>query len=269
MQFLRGKRPLDGCMFDALRSGKLAKDQPVKISNWQPKAKEITAGKWKLSDLIYHDEIGQHEGPLTRDFIRSLYSPVCSERAVIWTLVWGYPKGRIQLSRPNMQKAILSASRVSDAISDMRNVNSPIAANDALARIHNVSTGIKTSTSSKIAYFAGLQTQQGQCLILDEKVIGSILYNRFDQLRPLIRRMLSRPPASYRCLGEQIADAKKRQAQIYGDYILHMNRLAGKQGLAPDALEAFLFANGPNRTTSTVINDEWDAIRGRSRRKPR
>jgi hypothetical protein len=244
-------------------------DQPVHISNWQPKPKEIAAQTWAFSDLIYCNEIEQHEGPLTRDFIRSLYSPACSERAVIWTLVWGYPKGRIQLSRPNMRKAILSASRVADAISDMRRASKPIAANDALALIHNVSTGIKTSTSSKIAYFAGLKTQQGQCLILDEKVIGSILYSRFDQLRPLIRKMLPRPPASYRCLGEQIEDVKKRQAQIYGDYVLHMNRLAEKQGIASDALEAFLFANGPDRKTSTAINDEWDAIRGRSRRKPR
>lgn len=151
MQFLRGKRPLGGCMFDALQSGRLPDDQPVKIANWYPTSDEIAAQTWRLSDLLYHDEIGQHEGPLTRDFIRSLYSPACSERAVIWTLIWGYPKGRIQLSRSNMHKAILSAHRVADAISDMRSAGKPIAANDALARIHGVSTGIKTSTSSKIA----------------------------------------------------------------------------------------------------------------------
>lgn len=261
MQFLRGKRPLDGCMFNALRRGKLPDDQPVKISNWQPKAKEITARTWQLSDLIYHDEIEQHKGPLTRDFIRSLYTPTCSERAVIWTLVWGYPKGRIHLSRSNMRKAILSASRIADAVSEMRSASKAIAANDVLARIHDDSTGIKTSTSSKIAYFADIETKEGQCLILDEKVVASILYNRFDQLRPLIRKMLPRPPASYRCLGEQIADAKERQAQIYGDYVRDMNRLAQQQGIAPDAMEAFLFANGPNRTTASAINKEWEIIR--------
>lgn len=268
MQFLRGKRPLGPCIFSALDGAKVPEDGPVNFSNWKPTGDERKDGSWPLSAHPVYAEVGAHCGNLTRDFVRRTFSAACDDRAIIWTLVWGYPKGRIQISRVNMRSALASTGRIADAVTAMRD-DTAIAANDALARIHDVSKGVKTSTSSKIAYFAGLRAREGQCLILDEKVIGSILYNRFDQLRPLIRKMLSCPPGSYRCLGEQIADAKKRQAQIYGDYVWHMNRLAEKQGLAPDALEAFLFANGPKRTTSTAINDEWDRIRGKSRRKSR
>lgn len=260
MRFLRGKRPLGPCIFSALQHGNTPEDGPVNFSNWKPTDEETEDGSWPLSAHAVYAEIGDHCGNLTRDFVRRTFSAACDDRAIIWTLVWGYPKGRIQMSRANMKSALASAERVADAVAAMR-AGTPIAANDVLHHIHRVSKGIKTSTSSKIAYFAGLTAKEGQCLILDEKVIASILYNRFDQLRPLVRRLLPRPPAEYRCLGEQIADAKKRQAQVYGDYIHHLNQLADKQGLSPDSLEAFLFANAPSRKTAEAYNKEWKQIR--------
>ncbi len=269
MQFLGGRRALGPCIFGALPRGKKPEDRPIKISNWQATEEEQEKQSWHITELKHQAELEQHKGDLTRDFVRDVFTSVCDDRAIIWTLVWGYPKGRIQMSRPNMKRAVRSAGNAADAVNAMRTGNRLMPANSVLGSIHAVSSGIKTSTSSKIAYFAGLQAKEGQCLILDEKVIVSILYNRFDQLRPLIRKMLSRPQASYRCLGEQIDDAIKRQAQSYGDYVRYMNRLAEKQGICPSELEAFLFANGPDPKTMTAINDEWDAIRGKSRRRKR
>lgn len=267
MKFLRGARPLGPCIFNAMRAGKSPESRPVKISNWQPSEREMSEGTWSLSDLIYEDEIGQHSGDLDRAFVRATYQPECSERSIIWTLVWGYPKGRIQMNRPNMKSALRSASSIAEAINGIVSSEKTFSANEVLTKIHEVSTGVRTSTSSKVAYFAGMETHEGVCLILDEKVIASILYNRFDQLRPLIKKMLPLSPAAYSCLGEQIADATKRQEAGYGDYVRCLNRLAGQHGTTPDALEAFLFANAPSRQTMTAINDEWDSIRGRSRRR--
>ena len=267
VKFLRGARPMGACIFDAMSVGKEPESRPIKISNWQPSDKEIREGTWTLSDLVYHDEIGKHSGDLDRTFVRATYQPKCSDRSIIWTLVWGYPKGRIQMNRPNMKSAVRSASPISRAINSMLDCETPFSANEVLTRIHEVSSGVRTSTSSKIAYFAGIKTREGVCLILDEKVIASILYNRFDQLRPLSRKMLPAPPATYSCLGAQIVDATKRQEAIYADYVRCLNRLAQQRGIAPDMLEGFLFANAPSRPTMKEINDEWDAIRGKSRRK--
>ena len=244
----------------------MAIERPVKFSNWEPTEEEIKNGTWQLSDLPHQSEIGGYRGTLTREFVRDTFDPVCDERSIAWTLVWGYPNGRIQTSRPNMKKAAHSAPAVAEAVEALRKEKA-IPAHEILQRIHDVSEGIGPSTSSKIAYFADLRAREGQCLILDARVISSILYNRFDQLRPLIRKMLPHPPASYKCLGQQIVDAQKRQQAMYGEYVHQMAKLAQRRGVTPDILEAFLFANSPPSTTMTAILDEWDNIRGKSRRR--
>jgi hypothetical protein len=261
MRFINGKRPLGPSLFAAMEVGNMPADSEVKWSNWLPSAKEIANASWDFSELRCHAEISTYQGVLTRDFVRDTYKPACARRSIEWTMVWGYPKGRIYISRPNMKLALNSADAVAQKINELKARADNPTAGECLAEIHAVSKGIATSTSSKIAYFAGLQAREGKCLILDEQVLASILYNRFDELRLLICKILPRRPSTYTCLGEQLADAKRNQQVVYGSYVRTLNRLAAQSGKTAVTLERFLFANGPTKTIAKEINSEWKQIK--------
>jgi len=140
---------------------------------------------------------------------------------VMATIIWGYPRGmrgnhfRDLLQHFNKLLSLLAAARdagITDWAAHFRAVN-PI-------------RGIGLSTYTKFLHFLQVQVQGSGALILDDRIIQVARRHVFADLDPLCSI------AAHNAVGR------------YPKYLSHMHRLAHFLGVAPDALELFLFEFG-------------------------
>lgn len=168
-------------------------------------------------------------------------------KGVVWTIVWGYPRGKISKydgDKADAHRAIAHAPHFADVIAEIR-AGPILPARKLIAKLNSVSTGVSTSTTSKIAYFAGLCSQEGQCLIFDKQVIKAVAQSKDPALASL-RGALTPANVQPATSDKWIAEVTGKQGQFYGGYLAAVNNLSFRLGkrYPRDLIEQFLFAKG-------------------------
>lgn len=169
-------------------------------------------------------------------------------RGVIWTIVWGYPRGKISHydgDGGQARAAIAKAPQFADVINDLRQ-RQPLPAREIVAELNKVSSGAATSTTSKIAYFAGLIAKEGKCLIFDKQVVRAIFTLKDAAIMPL-RAAITPPGMAPTATADDLVNAatnRVNQEKLYPAYLAGMTALSFKLGrrYPPDLIEQFLFA---------------------------
>jgi hypothetical protein len=199
-------------------------------------------------------------GKFSRDDVRAQFVDPIGERAIIWTIIWGYERARIGNNPDNIIHALVNAGRMAETLNRIISVSSrrgPLPA-ECIIKLLNNAGKVGTSTSSKVAAMARLQSREGECVILDQQVIGSIFCHRFIEFRALEQLMMPRTIDGRNCFGERIEKAFNRRTKFYGDYVRQVRDIASDLGTHAEQLERFLFRTAPEMAP---INERWRRIK--------
>lgn len=155
-------------------------------------------------------------------------------KGVISAIKWGYPTG----GRPRGSwKAFSDAFRKREfvtAIAELRAEPAP-QASALLARLNDVVSGVGSATTTKIAYFAGLKTQEGDCLIYDSMVRRAIAHRSDEDFADLKAKLMS----------SRGDITPKAQMGTYGLYLKSVEAAAKRyEAKAAHQVELFLFRAG-------------------------
>lgn len=171
--------------------------------------------------------------------------------AVMMTIVWGYPKGTINGHRKPFDALFGNAGLIAERLEELRRAE-PLPAQLLIRELNTLGgTGISTSTTSKLAYFFGLRTVEGACVIYDYKVINTIMEGTYGEFLRLRRTLPVERLRNSRDLAIRLENARNQQTQTYAPYIASVNRLArrlskiGPDLVRPDQVELALFDNAP------------------------
>jgi hypothetical protein len=210
------------------------------------------------------------ERTITREDVRAMFQEVCDERAIFWTIVWGYPRARIGNNPDNIMNALVSAEAMANELNAIReeSMRSPLGATSVIKRL-NEAGNVGASTSSKVVAMARLYTQEGECVILDRQVIASIFWHRFKEFAELERKLMPRTVNRRSSLGERIETAFNRRNEVYGDYVNAVSVVAGNLGTTPEQIERFLFDGAPSQAEVKKINKRWEATKARRLKQKR
>jgi len=205
-------------------------DEAFRLKNWA----KHRAGRNEAEPLYPHaDAYRYRDGKaFTRadvfaDFADSL------EKGVISTIKWGYPKG----GRPGgawhaFSDAFRQASRYVDAIERLR--KAPQSAEAVLTTLNRIVPGVGTATTSKIAYFSGLEALEGPCLIYDSMVRRAIVAS-VDPVFAKLRAVLE---------GRKNDISPQTQEATYGLYLTSVGAVATRLDVTPAQVELVLFRIG-------------------------
>lgn len=206
-------------------------DTTFKLANWN---KHRDHGKPYPYADAFHDLDG---GAFPRSRVFADFT-ASDQRGVISSIKWGYPRG----GRPGgawmaFSDAFRSTAHA-DALQQIR--KSHLSASDLIRTLNAVAKGVGTATTSKIAYFARLQCEEGVCLIYDAMVRRALKSSRDRDicedahLAPIREAVLVRT-----------RDLSPRELEdTYGIYITALTRSADERGINPDQLELALFREG-------------------------
>lgn len=162
------------------------------------------------------------------------------EDGIVWTIVWGYPFGTITGHRDGIQHLFDNVADAASLLRRFREEPGKHSAQEIIAALKNGAPHIACSTTSKIAYTAGLIAAEGPCVVYDHRVIRSIMQGRYVELAALEDELPS-PRARDASLERRTDSAIARQNRTYGAYIATMARLAKELGVRSDQLEYFVF----------------------------
>lgn len=171
--------------------------------------------------------------------------------AVMLTIVWGYPSGKINRHRKPIDALFSNAGVVADRLAELQRAE-PLPAGALIRELNNrCGIGISTSTTSKLAYFFGLTTLEGACVIYDHRVINTIMEGTHLEFRGLRRTLPVERLRNSRDLAIRLENARNQQTRSFAAYIATVNRLArrlsklGPDVVTPDQVELALFDNAP------------------------
>lgn len=220
------------------RDAVLASGDVLNLNNW-PAA------------FPFRDEFVAGDGArFTRQDVFDAFD-VSVEKGVIATILWGYQKGRLGGYGTQGIEAVFNDPKpLVDAVHRIR-CTQELSSDEILRELNGAVLGISTSTTTKLAYFAGVTSADGPCLIYDIIVIRSLMngpYAAFMGLGGVL-------PGNSR--SDPMDAAKVRQHQTYGAYLARMSDVARSlgAGIHPDQLELFLFSK-PNRGHLTDLERE-------------
>lgn len=205
-------------------------DEAFRLRNWE----KHRGGREKVEPLYPHaNEYGNRDGKaFTRadvfaDFLAS------TEKGVISTIKWGYPKG----GRPggawhSFSDAFRQASQYAQAIDALR--TRPHSGETVLTTLNRLVPGVGTATTSKIAYFAKLSATEGDCLIYDSMVRRAIVASSdpaFADLRSVLE-------------SSKNDITPQAQENTYGLYLRSVGEAATRLTVTPQQVELALFRIG-------------------------
>ncbi|MEG3162979.1 hypothetical protein U1701_00045 [Sphingomonas sp. PB2P19] len=220
-------------------------ETPEYGENFRPSA-------WDIA-LPFEEEFKRHEdegNPLLRHHVKSAVAQD-TYKGLIYTLVWGYPNGNTDAKSQNksysLQKAMLDLDETVDRIDRFK--NHPRKARIMIDTLNN-HHGFQVSTTSKIAYFAGLKAPEGNCLIFDSQVCRAVLFYGYPELDDLRSRL-----AGGRLPGPYTKNEFKPllKPANYGGWIEGVNALARLLGPYVEAedVERFIFMLGKGADRAT------------------
>lgn len=162
---------------------------------------------------------------------------------IVSALMWGFPRGRFPGGR---WRPIADAFRSQELRTEIQRLQAAqgLDATEIITCLNGVIGGLSTASTSKLAYFACLQSQQGPCLILDSRVIAAI--RRIDTVRypelTGVKQMLGG--------GENLQQAPTPAQVIaaYGPYLEAVRAYVARRGngTREDQIEFALFLSNRN-----------------------
>ena len=205
-----------------------ATDESFRLKNWR-----------KHRDDERHGAPYQHAADYDvldgKRFTRAIvfeHFDVSDAKGVISTIKWGYPKGSLPGGAWHAFSDAFRSSSLRDALNSLR--AQPRSANETVAMLNRCVKGVGTATTTKIAYFARLTTDEGPCLIYDSMVRRAIAHSaepEFADLKAALNR-------SKRDL------TPSQQERTYGSYITSVLGAAERRGVTPEVVELDLFTSG-------------------------
>ena len=125
---------------------------------------------------------------------------------------------------------LLKCRQVQNSGRRTKKANPKPSASDALKRLNDVQKGLGFATTSKIAYFCGLEFDEGPALTYDKNVIDAIRNDVDCGNFKNTRFHLGKGKAFYH-----------RGVTSYGSHIQEAKQLADRWKVCPDQIEAALF----------------------------
>ncbi|HEX8301447.1 hypothetical protein [Sphingomonas sp.] len=200
---------------------------------------------WKKHSLPYVDELTERfsRNEFTRADVKQAFREDV-RKGVVFSLVWGFPNGFINPKRPaDLRNAWPHIDKLVDKVRSLQGRPGDCTPTEIIKALNTPISGIATSSTSKIAYFAGIQATSGRCLIYDSQVIKAIVSETFAELYSL-RIQLVRQRDETLPFGKKVQSVN--QVTTYLDYISGINSLCRKleRRFEPDQVEEVLFAAG-------------------------
>lgn len=198
------------------------------------------------------DEIGEIKSPLYREHVKQAVSQSV-EKGIVYTLVWGYPNGFTNVKTTshehNLQTALSrDLAQLVERVELLK--RDPRSAVRTIAKL-NETDGIGTASTSKVAYFFGLETSVGPCLIFDQQVVRALFRYDYPELLDLRYRMTI-PGRKPTVVGDDVGKIVKHPPnyQAYLEGMMELERRIGRGAYVED-LERFIFWLGRNRNKRT------------------
>lgn len=203
---------------------------------------------WQIA-LPYLSEFQAFEsGKLLRETVFAA-AQESEEKGAVFALVWGFPAGYTSYlnqgsrkPKATLQTAIRDhLERLGKLIHSIREygprLGTPV---DDL----NIIRGLKTASTSKIAYFAGLRHNGNPCLIFDQQVIRAVGAQDYPELARMRLRLTERTAAGQ--IDNKNVTAFVDQPGNYEAYLEEVARLAGEMEweFEEAQIERFLFELG-------------------------
>lgn len=161
-------------------------------------------------------------------------------RGIWWSLVWGYPRGKQAGDDKSLKIAMSDLANMAYVVDVLRNKTPE--ADKLLNSLNGARKGLSTASTTKIAYFAGLQTTQGPALIFDQQAATAIIERNDPEFAPLLQ---SAPFARYAGKHRDVrVTTALRRTEHYREYLAHMYKLSDDMGVAADDIERFLYEWG-------------------------
>ena len=209
-------------------------DEVFSLRNW---SKHRDDARYE-TPYPFHDAYGDFDGKrFTRQHVFDHFAESLG-KGVISTIKWGYPGGTLQGNWFALSTAMRS-NAYAETISELRKNPLPTAA-DLVRKLNSLVKGVSTSTTTKIAYFAGLKAQAVDDTAPQECLI-------YDQMVRRVIRQSTEPELAQ--LGEILRSTDRdiwptRQATTYGLYLASVHALARRRGVEPSQIELCLFRAG-------------------------
>lgn len=214
-------------------------------------------------------ELGLQEGQFTTrgDVFRMVKED--PRRSVMLTVVWGYRKGTINGHRKPVEAVFREAGTIADGLEQLRQ-GQLLPARVLIDQLNLLcGTGVSTSTTSKLAYFFGLPTQEGASVIYDYKVINTIMEGTYREFLALRRKLPVDHLRHSRDLAIRLENARNRQRQTFADYIRTVDQVTKWFGgeVAADQVELALFKNAPDKEILAARTRSSKKIQARNERR--
>lgn len=207
-----------------------ATDESFRLKNWIKHRNDERHG----SPYDYASDYDALDGQrFTRAVVFDHFA-ASDTKGVISTIKWGYPKGSLPGGGWHAFSDAFRSSSFGEALTALRAM--PRSANETVATLNRCVKGVGTATTTKIAYFARLMTNEGPCLIYDSMVRRAIAHSaepEFANLKATLNR-------SKRDL------TPSHQEGTYGLYITSVIAAANRRGVTPEVVELDLFTSGRN-----------------------
>jgi hypothetical protein len=227
---------------------------PINVENWRRYA---ASPEFRATFELILDKTRQlsvHPGSehiITRGDVADLLhqSPKDGVHA---TMVWGYPRGRFPGGR-GFSRIFDNAERLGELLTKARTERLPAGriceVFSSFADPGGERIGMGPSTFTKLLYFAGVVAEEGRCLIYDQRVMRSIVGNALqlpDEIWRETRQLLGPPVRLI---------PRVRHCASYGPFLSAATEHARRHGMTSDAVELWLFQNGPGRQPAYVAVD--------------
>ena len=212
--------------------------------SYEEEAQSVSIAAWDRS-IPFMAELAERDG--NKLYRRDVFAAAREDdlKGAVFALVWGYPAGhtdfRTRDQEVNLQAAMRNLEPVAHTIHSIRHYG--CTDKNPLKRL-NENPGLRTASTSKIAYFAGLEHKNSRCLILDQQVMRAILTEAYPELDDLRLALAKRDHAAPFPPGfeSRMVDAPRS----YPVYISGMADLAARldHEFKVDEIERFLFELG-------------------------
>ncbi|WP_406852569.1 hypothetical protein WEU32_01065 [Brevundimonas sp. BH3] len=205
-----------------------ATDDSFRLKNWQ---KHLTDERHN-SPYPHANEYVELDG---QRFTRAMVFAHFQEndaKGVISTIKWGYPKGSLTMGKWQAFSDAFRTKNIVEALNILR--KNPRSAPETVRLLNGCVKGIGTATTTKIAYFAGLSSTEGRCLIYDSMVRRTIARGAGDEFSDLSI-----------ILNKSLRDlSPQQQEHTYGIYLKAIHVASRNRGVSPETIELEMFKKG-------------------------
>lgn len=189
-----------------------------------------------LPGVAFEREFKAHKGPILRKHVFAKAKGRVF-RGIVWSLVWGYPRGKQAGDDKSLKTAMENLENMAIQVAYLQGKTT--CSIEMLRMLNDARRGLSTASTTKIAYFAGLKTTEGDALIFDQQAITALIERNDPEFAGL---MASEPFARYAGKDRNVrVTTALNRVEHYKEYLIHMHSVAAQLGVRADDIERFLY----------------------------